>query len=491
MIISAIALSLVGFVWYRLWLAPLARLPGPTICALTRLPLMYHEFNGNRRRFIHALHLKYGPVVRVAPDEISFATREAVKEIYTSGGSGYDKHTFYVLFRAFDRTNMFSTIERGEHADKKKRFSERYSKTHIMSPDVASVVQEHATAFVTRISENLGTSQDVFALLHCFALDGITNHLFYPRGLHSLSNDEDYKLMKELTYTPPRVTRAYLRHYFPRLAKLTAPNPRSRSLVEPYVLDNVRSWPVASHTVLSKLRTALSGTADPSPPAPDSTLAASECMDHLVAGIDTTGDGLCFLLHHLSRPTPAARRVQSRLLAELAQRPVGTPHAVDALPYLDAVVKEGLRVFSPIPMSFPRVVPRGGGTVDGVRLPGGTVVSCQPYTLHRLDEGVFPDPEEFVPERWLEPEGATERNQLFFAFAAGGRGCIGKHLALLEMKLLLKEVYSNFRTRIAPDMDADMTQDDQTISSRPKGLKCLIVFEKIDDGTAHSAVDSL
>ena len=83
-------------------------------------------------------------------------------------------------------------------------------------------------------------------------------------------------------------------------------------------------------------------------------------------------------------------------------------------------------MWSPIPMSFPRVVPGGGRVVDGVALPAGTIVSCQPFTMHRLDTGVFPDPEEFVPERWLEPEGATERNQYFFAFAAGGRGCIGK-----------------------------------------------------------------
>ena len=121
----------------------------------------------------------------------------------------------------------------------------------------------------------------------------------------------------------------------------------------------------------------------------------------------------------------SAREI-ARLRAELAAHAGAPLSALLALPYLDAVVQEGLRVWSPIPMSFPRVVPRGGRTVDGVALPAGTVVSCQPYTLHRLDEAVFPDPHEFRPERWLEPAGAVERNQLFFAFAAGGRGCIGK-----------------------------------------------------------------
>ena len=99
---EVLGLLIVSLALYRLWFAPLARLPGPSICAITRLPLMYHEFSGTRRSFIHGLHMKHGPIVRVAPDEVSFATREAVKEIYTSGGSGYDKSSFYDLFRNFD-----------------------------------------------------------------------------------------------------------------------------------------------------------------------------------------------------------------------------------------------------------------------------------------------------------------------------------------------------------------------------------------------------
>lgn len=99
---QASAVALLSIALYRLFLAPLARLPGPALSALTRLPLIFVEFTGRRSAWIHALHVKYGPVVRVAPDEVSFATREAAKEIYTSGGSGYDKTSFYRLFEHFD-----------------------------------------------------------------------------------------------------------------------------------------------------------------------------------------------------------------------------------------------------------------------------------------------------------------------------------------------------------------------------------------------------
>ncbi|KAI8986163.1 cytochrome P450 [Trametes punicea] len=456
---------------YKLFFAPLASLPGPKLCALTRLPLMYHEITGGRRMWIHRLHMRYGSVVRVAPDEVSFATRDAVKEIYTSGGSGYDKSPFYLLFESFNTPNMFSTLERGKHAERKKRFAERYNKVHIMRPEVCSVVKEHVDAFVAKCTEHQGQSVDIYILLHCYALDGITSHLFFPRGTHSISDSEELRMTKELSY-PNVLRKQYFEHYYPRLSRLLSKLPglgkrRTDGLATRYVLDTTRTATVASHTVLHKLRSYESKDSD-------YISTASECMDHLVAGLDTTGDGLCFLMYQLS--LPAYEHVQQRLHAELAANP-STP--LEDLLYLDAVVKEGLRVFTPIPMSFPRVVPAGGKVVDGVWLPGGTVVSCQPYTVHRFDSKVFPLPDEFRPERWLQSEGAAERNQLFFAFAAGGRGCIGKNLALLEMKLLLREVYSSYYTRVAPDMDASMEMDDQIISARPKSQRCLIFFEKI------------
>jgi hypothetical protein len=218
-------------------------------------------------------------------------------------------------------------------------------------------------------------------------------------------------------------------------------------------------------------------------------------MDHLAAGIDTTGDALCFLMHTLSLPIylPTQTRLQHELMSNIS-----TPF--DQLPYLDAVVKEGLRCFPPIPMSFPRYVPTGGRSIDGFWVPEGTIVSCQPYTLHK-DEAIFPRALEFVPERWLERKGTKEREDIFFAFSKGSRGCLGKKyvlnykclqyitkiltfwdcsLAVAEMKILLKEVYSQCSTRISEDMDGDMEMADQIISSRPKGQVCKLVFERIE-----------
>jgi cytochrome P450 len=153
---------------------------------------------------------------------------------------------------------------------------------------------------------------------------------------------------------------------------------------------------------------------------------AAECLNHLAAGIDTTGDALCFLMHQLSKPESS--HVQEKLIAELAPLASADGKTLDELPYLDAVVREGLRCFPPIPMSQPRYVPPGGRTIDGWFVPGGAVVSCQAWSVHQLNEEIFVRGAEFWPERWLDVDAAAKikMNKLFFSFSAGGRSCTGK-----------------------------------------------------------------
>lgn len=149
---------------------------------------------------------------------------------------------------------------------------------------------------------------------------------------------------------------------------------------------------------------------------------AAECKDQMLAGIQGVGTVLCYLVFFLSQPQNFA--AQQRLHQELT---AATPDvALDKLPYLDAVFKEGLRLAPLTSMSLPRYTPGGGCTIDGYFIPGGTIVSCQSWTLHRLHEDVFPQPEKFWPDRWLEEKGAADRARLFFPFSVGGRGCIGK-----------------------------------------------------------------
>ncbi|KAL4972468.1 cytochrome P450 [Aspergillus desertorum] len=446
--------------------APIAKLPGPWYTTFTSWVLKYHEFTSNRRLYVHGLHRKYGTTTRIAPNEVSFASLEATREIYASGGSGYDKTELYDLFRQFGFKTMFSTLDKHSHSQRKRELADRYAMTNILREEHVSAIMERARAFVSRCDTSM-ESVDVYVWLHCYALDCVTSFMFSPGGLRSLDLKKDFEIMEELTYHQS-LQKNLLHYYLPSLAAHfpSCLIPRRSPKTNEYVLRISAQQRPSQHSLVAKL--ARKGS-----PLNHAQVAA-ECKDHMAAGIDTTGDGLCFLMWELSQPHNI--RFQERLYKELRAAGPNTP--LDNLPYLDAVVKEALRCAPPIPMSLPRYVPAGGRSIDGHFVPEKTIVSCQPYTVHRLDESVFPEPDQFNPNRWMDEKGAAERNRLFFAFSTGARGCTGRNLAMVEMKALLREVYSQFRTTVAEDMRGCMDIDDQIISSRPLGQTCKLRFSK-------------
>lgn len=187
---------------------------------------------------------------------------------------------------------------------------------------------------------------------------------------------------------------------------------KAESQIGKYVIDASKHEDHAKHTVAYKLRSGGKFSTDQ---------VAAECMNHLAAGIDTTGDALCFLIHMLS--ISEGLQVQEKLISEISAQ-IDSP--LDELLYLEAVIKEGLRCFPPIPMSQPRVVPARGTIIDGYSIPGGTIVSCQAWSVHQLNPAVFQDGDEFRPDRWLDKSASPEMNRLFFSFSAGGRACTGR-----------------------------------------------------------------
>ncbi len=95
------------------------------------------------------------------------------------------------------------------------------------------------------------------------------------------------------------------------------------------------------------------------------------------------------------------------------------------MPYLDLVIKETLRLYTPLPASEPRSFPTDM-SIDGYNIPLGTVISLSPYALHR-NEQVFKDALRFIPERWEEQDEKrlAEMRKWWWAFGSGPRMCIG------------------------------------------------------------------
>ncbi|CAG8957111.1 hypothetical protein HYFRA_00009312 [Hymenoscyphus fraxineus] len=462
-LLLAILTSLL-FVLKKAWTAyfsPLAKVPGPWYTRFTALPLMYHEFRGRRRTWIHGLHGEFGGVVRLAPQEVGVLGGEEGRAIYEEGGSGFEKTGFYSLFMQFGTRTMFSTLERVGHAKKKRSLAAQYSNTNVLNASIIDGIKGRSEAFLKKCVEVKG-SVDVYVLLHCYALDCVTHFLFGEEGTKSIEGGKDREMMEELSYHES-LKENLAQYYFPQYSWLLSKvfEARPSPIANNYVLKHSKTTHPEGNTLLYTLKTSKQSWSD--------IEVAAESMDHLAAGIDTTGDALCFLMYHISLPTHLA--IQDRLYRDLQSETQDSP-------YLDAVVKESLRMWPPIPMSMPRFVPPEGRVLSGYEIPGGTIVSCQAWSAHRLNEEVFPDGERFVPERWLDEERKVEMERCFLAFGRGARGCTGRHLAMAEMKILLRDVYSRFRTVVARDMESSMELDDQIISSRPVDQCCKLVFEE-------------
>jgi cytochrome P450 len=158
-----------------------------------------------------------------------------------------------------------------------------------------------------------------------------------------------------------------------------------------------------------------------------------ELITLLVAGHETTANALSWTLHEVITH-PAVREALLRELAEVVgDEPLGPEH-LDHLPYLTATVQEGLRLH-PVLGHVGRQL-TAPLTIGGYALPVGTMVVPCIYLAHR-DPAVFPEPDRFLPERFL---GARLSPYAYLPFGGGARRCIGMSFALHEMKIVLATI---------------------------------------------------
>lgn len=168
-----------------------------------------------------------------------------------------------------------------------------------------------------------------------------------------------------------------------------------------------------------------------------------ELMTLLAAGHETTATALAWTFHHLARHPHVQARVHEELDRVVGEGPVD-PEGSSALVYLDAVIKETLRL-RPVVAGIGRVL-RAPMTIGGWDLPAGTMVGPSIYLTHRNPK-VWPDPTRFDPERFLVRKvGPYE----FLPFGGGTRRCIGMAFALYEMRIVLATVLARHRVLPAP-----------------------------------------
>ena len=126
--------------------------------------------------------------------------------------------------------------------------------------------------------------------------------------------------------------------------------------------------------------------------------------------------------------------LREELDANLGDEVVAPYDKVKHLPYLRACIDEAMRIYPPTPFNLPRRTPEEGTRIMGEFIAGGTSVGMSAYVAHR-DASIFPEPEKFYPERWLQL-GSKDLQPNFLAFSAGARGCLGRNISYLEQYMI-------------------------------------------------------
>ncbi|CAE6515556.1 unnamed protein product [Rhizoctonia solani] len=189
----------------------------------------------------------------------------------------------------------------------------------------------------------------------------------------------------------------------------------------------------------------------------------AEALLLLVAGSDTTSNTISSLCYHLAIHPEVQQRLQAELDQHIPYDPskelktkrglmippyesVAEYDGVKNLPYLNACVKEALRIHPPIATGLPRVVPPGKSvTVAGQTFKPGSVISVPSYSTNRSSVWGN-DAEEFRPERWLEDDSSS-LNKYFVPFSVGPRSCIGRNLAHMEVMLVAATLIRRYQIK--------------------------------------------
>ncbi|KAB2571079.1 Cytochrome P450 98A1 [Lasiodiplodia theobromae] len=167
---------------------------------------------------------------------------------------------------------------------------------------------------------------------------------------------------------------------------------------------------------------------------------ASELFDHMSSAREVLGLVLGYAIFYLSGKPEVQSKLREELLglsspitAGTSESQLPTPSSLDDLPYLDAVIKESLRM-RPTSTPLPRVTPTDKAVTLGgfENIPPGTRVNTFQWFVHR-DPRAWSNVDEWIPERWLSGNDGSDSGVLW-PFVTGSRMCLGSHLAGYSMK---------------------------------------------------------
>lgn len=458
LLLAATAVGIIAFrALIQAYSSTKRNIPGPLFAKFSRLWYL----NQIRKRHFHLetlkLHKKYGPLVQLAPNEYSVNDPEAIKTIY-GHGTHFTKSLWYSAFGVPDQANLFADHIPQRHAQHRRKLASMYSMTNLIHYEPAAL--ECAALLKERFHE-IAKQRTVINLHHwvqCFAFDVITSITcgkrmgFLNNGVDSLGafktldGAQAYSSLVGVYHElHPILFR--IQQFFSKFALRGNGFQAMIEFSEEQVkerqesLKRVEKKPVPSDDFLAKVL----ARHEQSPESFTMADVLDACALNIIAGSDTTAISLTAIVWFLIKNPQTLNRLREEVDAKIAEREGSAPLSfkeTQAMPYLQAVIKEAIRMHSPAGLSMGRIVPTGGATIAGHFFPEGTVVGMNPWATHYDPDVYGPDSTVFRPERWIgcSPEHFQRMERSWMPFGHGSRTCIGKNISILEISVLVPQL---------------------------------------------------
>ncbi|KNG49861.1 cytochrome p450 [Stemphylium lycopersici] len=452
--------------WYRL-----SHIPGPFAASLSSFWMVRHSLKGTLPFKTKEAIDKYGPLIRVGPNELLTSDTEIVRRT-TAVRSAYTRGPWYDAMK-FEpgRDNLFSQRDPAAHAKLRAKMAPGYSGKE--NAGMEDCVDEQIDAYIRLIERKFISTPEEYRPLNFaqktqyFTLD-VISALAFGKAFGYLEKDEDvYDYIKITESFLPIMLAlgnlpwlANLLHS--RLMRGLLPN-ESDKLGFGAFIGVARKVVAERFAEDSKPQFDMLGSFIRHGLTPEE--ASGEALLQIIAGSDTSASTIrAVILNLLVNPT-AYHRLQKEIDDGIVAGAISSP-IKDAegrqLPYLQAVIKEGLRILPPAVGANFKSVPPGGDILAGKFVPAGTQVGSSYFSIQHSTATFGPDAELFRPERWLEAAASDDPTQLAemtntvdLVFHYGKYQCLGKNVALMEFNKVFVELLRRFEfAAVRPDKAA-------------------------------------
>ncbi|KAH6645467.1 benzoate 4-monooxygenase cytochrome P450 [Truncatella angustata] len=460
---------------WEILFSSLRHFPGPFAAKFTNIWRAVRTYHGRVDLDTWRLHQRYGIAVRIGPNTISLSDPNLIKTIYPVRNA-WRKSEMYkpndIMVNGQRVENLFNTPNEEWHNKMMKPIRNMYTLGKIQ--DVEPWMDATLNKFTSKLESNFVDGSNAGKI--CMMDDWLGHFAWDVMG--NLTFGKEYGFLDEQKDVQDLIGRSTQGLYYfapvsqiPWIDNFLDKNPIKRFGPEPLTglvllaLQIINDSQQQLKTGGSKARHEVETLMDKvlelkqtHSDLVDDNQVLQYLMLNVTAGGDSTSSAMRSVVYYLAK-TPAA---YSKLTAELEQAALKLPalfKEASQLPYLDAVIREAMRLSPGVGLVIERIVPEQGLTLaDGRFIPAGTRVGLNPGVTNHDSEVFGDDVFTFNPDRWLQAKGESNaefeerlrkmRETAEFVFGAGNRICMGRHVATVEIYKLIATMYSIYDIKL-------------------------------------------